>query len=196
MSSARARLRRARSEEDQTHVARLDRRATPVVQVVLQMAVADAELELLGGLGLGVGARTRVRGWNLQAGCTGLLQAGCAGLQAGCLGLQGRLQAKGEVAGCSAGCNLEEGVVLEHVERVEDVEVEPLGEDERVVEQVSQRGLVGEEVVAVGGAQQRVLVVAEDGRGERVEGDLVRVRVRVRARVRARARLGGAARTP
>ena len=78
MSSARARLRRARSEEDQTHVARLDRRATPVVQVVLQMAVADAELELLGGLGLGVGGRTRVRGWNLQAGCTGLLQAGCA----------------------------------------------------------------------------------------------------------------------
>ena len=68
--------------------------------------------------------------------------------------------------------NLEEGVVLEHVERVEDVEVEPLGEGERVVKQVSQRGLVGEEVVAVGGAQQRVLVVAEDGRGERVEGDL------------------------
>jgi adenosylmethionine-8-amino-7-oxononanoate aminotransferase len=48
---------------------------------------------------------------------------------------------------------LEEGVVLEHVERVEDVKVQPLGEDERVVEQVRQRGLVGEEVVAVGGAQ-------------------------------------------
>ena len=68
--------------------------------------------------------------------------------------------------------HLEEAVILADLERVEDVEVEPLGEDERVVEQVSQRGLVGEEVVAVGGAQQRVLVVAEDGRRERVEGDL------------------------
>ena len=48
---------------------------------------------------------------------------------------------------------LEEGVVLQHVERVEDVEVQTLGEDERVVEQVGQLGLVGEEVVAVGGAQ-------------------------------------------
>ena len=70
------------------------------------MAVADAELELLGGLGSGVGARTRVKGRNLQAGCTGLLQAGRAGLQAGCRRLQGRLQAKGEAAGCSASCKL------------------------------------------------------------------------------------------
>ena len=72
--------------------------------------------------------------------------------------LQGRLHAAGQVAGCRAGCRLqatrlEEGVVLEHVERVEDVKVQPLGEDERIVEQVRQRGLVGEEVVAVGGAQ-------------------------------------------
>ena len=85
--------------------------------------------------------------------------------------------------------HLEEAVILADLERVEDVELEPLGEDERVVEQVGQRGLVGEEVVAVGGAQQRVLVVAEDGRWERVEGDLVRVRVRVRDRVRVRVRV-------
>ena len=83
------------------------------------------------------------------------------------------------VAGCRAGCRrkgrsqaavwqaarLEEAVILADLERVEDVEVEPLGEDERVVEQVRQRGRVGEEVPAVGFAQQRVLVVAEDGRG-------------------------------
>ena len=67
---------------------------------------------------------------------------------------------------------LEEGVILADLERVEDVELEPLGEDERVVEQVRQRGRVGEEVPAVGFAQQRVLVVAEDGRGQRVEGHL------------------------
>ena len=67
---------------------------------------------------------------------------------------------------------LEEAVILADLERVEDVEVEPLGEDERVVEQVGQRGRVGEEVPAVGFAQQRVLVVAEDGRGQRVEGHL------------------------
>ena len=121
---------------------------------------------------MGVGGRTRVRGWNLQAGCTGLLQAGCAGLQAGCRRLQGRLQAKGEIAGCSVASCLEEAVILADLERVEDVELEPLGEDERVVEQVRQRGRVGEEVPAVGFAQQRVLVVAEDGRGQRVEGHL------------------------
>ena len=67
---------------------------------------------------------------------------------------------------------LEEAVILADLERVEDVEFEPLGEDERVVEQVRQRGRVGEEVPAVGFAQQRVLVVAEDGRGQRVEGHL------------------------
>ena len=57
------------------------------------------------------------------------------------------------VASCRVGARLEEGIVLEHVERVEDVEVQALGEDERVVEQVRQLGLAGEEVVAVGGAQ-------------------------------------------
>ena len=83
---------------------------------------------------------------------------GCRSHASLCRWLQGRLHAAGQVAGCRAGCRLqaarlEEGVVLEHVERVEDVKVQPLGEDERVVEQVRQRGLVGEEVVAVGGAQ-------------------------------------------
>ena len=90
-------------------------------------------------------------------GVAGRMRVCAAGCRAGCM-LQGRLHAAGQVAGCRAGCRLqatrlEEGVVLEHVERVEDVKVQPLGEDERIVEQVRQRGLVGEEVVAVGGAQ-------------------------------------------
>jgi len=96
-------------------------------------------------------------------------------LKVGCVwsrGLQGRLQAKGEIAGCSVASCLKEAVILADLERVEDVELEPLGEDERVVEQVRQRGRVVEEVPAVGFAQQRVLVVAEDGRGQRVEGHL------------------------
>tara|TARA_B100000795_G_scaffold170209_1_gene128296 strand:+ start:118 stop:426 length:309 start_codon:yes stop_codon:yes gene_type:complete len=102
------------------------------------MAVADAELELLDGLGLGVRVRTRV----------GVRGRGVHGVAAGRVRvyarrLQGGLQA----------ARLEERLVLQNVERVEDVKVQPLGEDERVVEQVRQLGLAGEEVVAVGGAQ-------------------------------------------
>ena len=47
-------------------------------------------------------------------------------------------QAAWQVAGCAPLTRLEEGVALEHVERVEDVKLQPLGEDERVVEQVRQ----------------------------------------------------------
>mmetsp|Transcript_22427 Transcript_22427/g.63649 ORF Transcript_22427/g.63649 Transcript_22427/m.63649 type:complete len:446 (+) Transcript_22427:202-1539(+) len=103
------------SEEDEANLPGHDRGAPPVVQVVLQVPISDAELELL-----------------------------------------------------------EQAVVVEDVERVEDVKLVPLREDERVADQLLDRRLVREVVVAVGRVQLGVLLVLEHRRGERVEGEHVR----------------------
>jgi len=103
------------SKQNEPNISGLDKGRAPIVQVVLQIAVADAKLELL-----------------------------------------------------------QKGLVLEDIKCVEHVEVEPFGQDQRVVHQLRKwRGRVVV-VIRIGGAQRLMLVVAENGRGQRVERDHVR----------------------
>ena len=62
---------------------------------------------------------------------------------------------------------------LKDIECVEHVEVEPFGQDQRVVHQLRERRGRVVVVIRVGGAQRLMLIVAENGRGQRVERDHV-----------------------
>mmetsp|Transcript_40908 Transcript_40908/g.112483 ORF Transcript_40908/g.112483 Transcript_40908/m.112483 type:complete len:252 (-) Transcript_40908:723-1478(-) len=69
---------------------------------------------------------------------------------------------------------LEEGGVVKDVEGVEDIKLVTLSEHEGVRHQLGQRRLGIKVVVAVGRVKGAVLVVAENGGGQSVEGEHVR----------------------
>ena len=109
------------SEEDEANLLGHDRGAPPVVQVVLQVPISDAELELLRrGGGGGPAAEGEDEG-PPPPGSRGAARSR-------------RREGRREVCvrGAGRGACLEQAVVVEDVERVEDVKLVPLREDERL----------------------------------------------------------------